>query len=296
VGYPGEHQSVIDQALWDAVQQRIVQNAVERGSGRNFREASLLAGIIRDGLGRRMTPSHSVKRGRRYRYYITHASDLRDGEPPAWRIPAHDLEAAAVTRLASWLKDRRGIRGVVATDDATALERALANATQAAVQLADSYHRRRLIALLVENIRLEEGQIILGLAGEPLRHLLGCSLTEQLPTLVAPAGRVRRGKEVKLVVAGSDAADRRLVGLLAEARIAHAEVLSQPGRTVRQVAAATGQCSYRLSRLFRLAHLSPEIVDMILTGAQPTSLSPRKLLATPLPIEWDAQKAVLGFC
>jgi hypothetical protein len=71
VGHPGEHQPIIDQDLWDAVRQRIDANAIERGSGRNLRDASLLAGTIRDGHGRRMSPSHAVKKGRRYRYYIT---------------------------------------------------------------------------------------------------------------------------------------------------------------------------------------------------------------------------------
>jgi site-specific DNA recombinase len=173
------------------------------------------------------------------------------------------------------------------------IAQACSDAVRAAGQLSDSYHRRRLIASLVARVQLV-GQLSISLASESLCRLLGCSVEDQSVILLAPARRVRRGKEVKLVVAGNDDPDRRLVGLLAEARVAQAEVLSQAGK-LREVATATGQCSYRLSRLVRLAHLSPKIVDSILAGTQPASLSPRKLLATSLPIVWGDQKAELGF-
>ena len=58
---PGEHDALIPPELWDEVQQTIAQGKVERTSGINLRAPSLLAGILRDGLGRRMSPSHAVK-------------------------------------------------------------------------------------------------------------------------------------------------------------------------------------------------------------------------------------------
>jgi hypothetical protein len=67
--YPGEHPPIIDPPLWDAVQAQLARNAAQHNSGTRTRQPSLLAGMLFDGDGNRMTPSHAVKRGTRYRYY-----------------------------------------------------------------------------------------------------------------------------------------------------------------------------------------------------------------------------------
>src|SRR3546814_11256584 len=51
--YPGEHQAIVPEALWDAVQTRLACNAIARKRQTNAREPSLLAGRISDGEGRR---------------------------------------------------------------------------------------------------------------------------------------------------------------------------------------------------------------------------------------------------
>src|SRR5215469_17117098 len=57
----GEHEPIIDPPLWDAVQARLVSNTAERNSGSRTRQPSLLTGLLFDGDGNRMTPSHAVK-------------------------------------------------------------------------------------------------------------------------------------------------------------------------------------------------------------------------------------------
>jgi DNA invertase Pin-like site-specific DNA recombinase len=59
--YPGEHEAIIAPALWDAIQARLAENAVERGIGVRVKNLSLLAGLLFDGEGHRMTPTHAVK-------------------------------------------------------------------------------------------------------------------------------------------------------------------------------------------------------------------------------------------
>jgi site-specific DNA recombinase len=60
---PGEHVPITDQSLWDVVQAQLNSNATERNSGQRNRQPSLLAGMLFDRDGNRMTPSHPVKRG-----------------------------------------------------------------------------------------------------------------------------------------------------------------------------------------------------------------------------------------
>src|ERR1700719_1480750 len=67
-------------------------------------EPSLLAGLLVDARGERLTPSHAVKKGRRYRYYvsgalITDAGTDREG----WRLAAGEIEEAVIRILADAL-------------------------------------------------------------------------------------------------------------------------------------------------------------------------------------------------
>ena len=72
--YAGEHDAIIPQELWDKVQDRLRDNNKVRRNGRNAKSPSLLVGLLYDDQGNRFTPSHAVKRGKRYRYYVSQAA------------------------------------------------------------------------------------------------------------------------------------------------------------------------------------------------------------------------------
>jgi DNA invertase Pin-like site-specific DNA recombinase len=99
--HPGEQEAIVSAELWEDVHNCLASNRSERGYQNNASDPSLLAGMIQDGEGRRMTPSHASKSGVRYRYYVS--VDAEAGERPrAIRIAAADIErgiAAVLTRL-----------------------------------------------------------------------------------------------------------------------------------------------------------------------------------------------------
>ena len=295
--FEGEHEAIVSLELWDAVQQRIATNRVERKAATNVQHPSLLAGIIRDGHGRRMTPSHANKAGRRYRYYITHPAEVRDGGPPAWRMPAHDVENAVVQRLRRLLTDRTAMRDAVG--DPERLRDALDVASEMAQRLDTPYGRRSITNRIVEQVRVEQNSIEIDVSRTLLLRLLGIDAPAkgETITLRAFAARVRAGKETKLLINGNDPAcdqDRGLVRLLAEARLAQTTLLAYPGKPISALALELGQCRSRFSQLIRLAWLAPEIVSTIVDGRQPRALTPRRLLAADLPADWAAQKMLLG--
>ncbi len=88
--------------------------------------------------------------------------------------------------------------------------------------------------------------------------------------------------------------DEKLVTLLAEAFEARALVLASVGKSFNRIASETGRCRVRLARLFGLSHLAPEFVLAVLEGRQPASLTPGKLLASDLPIDWAEQRRALA--
>lgn len=46
-------------------------SAAQRNASGRTAQPTLLAGLLFDGDGNRMTPSHAVKKGTRYRYYVS---------------------------------------------------------------------------------------------------------------------------------------------------------------------------------------------------------------------------------
>ena len=105
IGYPGEHERIIDDELWSAVQARLLAN---RGAQRRSRleTGALLAGLIFDDRGNLMSPSYSVRRGNRYRYYISRGlvrGARKEDAGSHCRVGAEDLERQVVEVLAQQL-------------------------------------------------------------------------------------------------------------------------------------------------------------------------------------------------
>src|SRR5262249_37773345 len=95
--YPGEHKPVMDEDLWQEVQKPLTVNRVDRGAGKGNNHVSLLAGLLYDAHGELMTPSHAVKKGVRYRYYVS--KSLLTGGVRGQRIPASQIEALVTGRI-----------------------------------------------------------------------------------------------------------------------------------------------------------------------------------------------------
>src|SRR5246500_4721179 len=71
--YPGQHPALIDDETWAAVRDQLAANAHDHRRKTHATEPSLLAGLLTDAHGERLIPSHAVKKGRRYRYYVSTA-------------------------------------------------------------------------------------------------------------------------------------------------------------------------------------------------------------------------------
>ena len=98
--FDGEHEPIVDQATFDQVQDLMKGNSVARQQRRTNGDA-LLAGLLYDDRGNRMSPSFSTKRGVRYRFYVSSAllSGRRDEAGSVMRVSAPDLESSIVCAL-----------------------------------------------------------------------------------------------------------------------------------------------------------------------------------------------------
>lgn len=69
--YPGQHEGIIDQELWDNVQAKLEGRAWRNKDQPRSSNKPLLLGLLHDEDGDRLSTNHAVKNGRRYCYYIS---------------------------------------------------------------------------------------------------------------------------------------------------------------------------------------------------------------------------------
>jgi len=304
--YPGDHEAIVPEALWDAVQAKLAANGPGQLPRGGRRSEALLTGILRDAQGRRMTPSQSNKPGRRYRYYVTLPSEQAGSGEAAWRVSAHDIEAIALARLVELLRDGPALQDwdADASDGIIRLDRLLAGAIAAAGHLggSDAAVRRQLFRTLVQEVVLGETTLQLTLRLD--RLIEPDNRTDaQRPALVvsAPVARVRKGHDIRLIVPADaqgltapPGRDEPLVRLLAEALATREQLTGSGTRSVEQFAIEARACRKRVAQLIRISYLSPTLVKLALAGEQPAALTRRALLDTELPVAWADQHRLFG--
>ena len=113
----------------------------------------------------------------------------------------------------------------------------------------------------------------------------------------------RAGIEKKLVIDAPtngqvrQEPDKSLIRILAQADVYQNHVLKNRDQSLKEMAAAENVSPSYFTRVLRLAYLAPDIVKSILNGTQPVELSARKLTAASRPpLDWQEQRAHLGFC
>src|SRR6266576_870280 len=96
--HPGQQPALIDDETWSAVRDRLAANTRDHRRSTKTAEPSLLAGLLVDAQGERLTPSHAVKKGRRYRYYVSAAliTDTANDGRQSWRFAAHEIEDCVI--------------------------------------------------------------------------------------------------------------------------------------------------------------------------------------------------------
>ena len=100
--YPGEHDAIIDQELWDRVHAILRESPRKRANNSRSRTPALLKGLIFSDTGAAMTPTSTKKGAKLYRYYVS-MDVIRNRETGAeiapMRLAAGMVEDAVVTEV-----------------------------------------------------------------------------------------------------------------------------------------------------------------------------------------------------
>jgi len=271
--------------------------------------------MLFDGKGNRMTPSHAVKSGKRYRYYLSNnliagANRGRDGESgDGLRISAQEIEGHVVTAIAMFLADEpRVLTELCPAGTPPALASAATRRARSfgeELKAGGGMEHYESIRNLIARVKVDDGAICLSLNRTSLFEQLGIPFDNSSsgaddPLELRMSAELRRlGNEKRLIVAAHAPKTNPDVSLIKAVVRAHEWFEMLKNRTVESITDLAKiedvQRTYP-SRIIPLAFLAPDITEAILEGRQPIDLTLDRLLAAmPLPLAWDAQRTVLGF-
>jgi DNA invertase Pin-like site-specific DNA recombinase len=103
--YPGEHEAIITRALWDNVHGILRESPRVRAGRTRAATPALLKGLIFGPTGCAMTPTHTRRGDKLYRYYVSQSVLKRGADAcPVGRVPAAEIEGAVVDQLRGLLR------------------------------------------------------------------------------------------------------------------------------------------------------------------------------------------------
>ena len=261
--HPGQHQPIIPQDLFDAVQAQLDDQARRRSSSQGARmAASPLTGRIVDADGQPMSPSFAYgRRGTLYRYYVS--APLQQGQrrspedPHPRRVPARLLEETLTQAV---MAAAIGPTRAPEQNDPSPLD-------------------------LIRSVTVEADRLVVSL--RPNARRIGDAALR--PLIVPFRLSTRTGRSEVLV--GDSTGPRRDRVLIRALKQAHARLgRDQAGGPVLDAAPDL----IRARKILRLAFLAPDLQRAILEGRQPRPMTLARLIDSDIPLLWSEQRRLFA--
>ena len=291
--YPGLHQPIVSQELFDQVQAQFAANRHTRKQRPTRAARSPLTGIIFDADGGPMSPSFCYSRRKQiYRYYISAAMAPGRSQKPSSakairRVPAAELEELIREKIQTISGENSldwpGIRAIVARIQIEA-EGVVVVMTSA----ANPSHLRAKLEALRE--RLPKDHEVTAEA----------SADGQLVSIFVPIRPVFRGGRVWLNEEAQKAARPKqvnavLVDALKRSHRLLETLQASPLGDLSDSVGAAAPDHFHARRLAALGFLAPDIQGAIIAGRQPPGLVVDHLYEKDIPLAWADQREAFGF-
>ena len=263
-----------------------------------------------------MTPSHAVKKGMRYRYYVSQPliSKTREAAPQGLRIAAAEIERIVLSGIGDLLSNPGGLGEALGphVDSAGKQQQVLTRASEVAASWSelgraaapDGHHAvpAHHPAQRAHRHRVSRRRLYAFLRGEPAAAGAAVTQDEHPLLLSFPTRLCRIGQGKRLVI---DAAvrpgiagtpDPKLVKLLVRAHCLKEKLRARPGARIADLAMQEKLSPSYVALLLRLTFLAPDITRALLEGRQPSGFTAQKLVTHyALPLAWPEQRQALGF-
>ncbi|MGY3032720.1 site-specific DNA recombinase [Bradyrhizobium sp. USDA 4354] len=176
--YPGEHEPIIDQKLWDQAHSILKESPRKRANNSRAQTPALLKGLLFGPDGAAMSPTHTRKSGRLYRYYISQTA-MKQGRSdcPVKLVPAAELERIIIDQVRRLLQTPevivqtwRALRKQAAEVSESEVRSALVGFDELWEELFPA-EQARIVQLLVERIDIHAERLDITLKVQGLTSL-----------------------------------------------------------------------------------------------------------------------------
>jgi site-specific DNA recombinase len=312
--YPGEHEAIIPQDLWEKVQNQLRSDNGGRRNGIKANCTTMLAGLLQDVGGNLFHSSHTVKNDKRYRYYFSSTTVDSGKQTKAIRLPAYDVEKHVSLRLQSFLGSPNDVMKslTLPEDHPETIQKLMRAAKNQAEEwaLASPAALGDFVRKVVWRVVVHPEKMDLEISRSELRGVL---MNERLGVSGRTEAQQEKGNPDDLVCLGVKARLRRWGGQM---RLVLSPDSQEPEMMVPIVKAVVQAHKWRqgvlagdqvwvekgfgrkpeyLRRVLSCAFLAPDIVEAILDGRQPAHLTAKKLSRRRLPLDWAEQRIQFGF-
>lgn len=111
--YPGEHDPMIPNDLWDQVHAILAESPRKRASNTRSQTPALLKGLLYGPDGAAFSPTHTRQGPKLYRYYVSQTVLKHGaGSCPVGRVPAAEIEAAVMAQMRSVFRQPEMLAGI----------------------------------------------------------------------------------------------------------------------------------------------------------------------------------------
>jgi site-specific DNA recombinase len=102
--YPGEHEPIIDHKLWEQVHAILKVSPRTRARNARAQTPALLKGLLFGPDGAAMSPTHTRRSGKLYRYYISQTAMKRGADGSVGPVPAGEIERIVLDQVRSLIR------------------------------------------------------------------------------------------------------------------------------------------------------------------------------------------------
>ena len=304
--HPGRHEAIIEPALFDEVQRVVKEVAAGERAKRALAHPALFRSIIFDASGERMYPTHTKRKTKKFRYYAARyavTSKNRGHAKNLLRVSAPALEKYVVQELASRFRDKTWITSNL--PPLRSLKAIHGHAHNLAIEVSGQLSTNSgIIRKLVRRIELGKETIVIELNRAwvlerlEVRFPKNAAPVSHSPIRIEIAGHgLRCGQDMKIKKEGPDRSpqpDHRMVQEVLRGIRWFNYIATGKFKSAGEIASFEGCSQALVSERMRLAFLAPDIVEAIIKGHQPASLTNAKLRRLcPLPDSWEQQRRLL---
>ncbi|MFN4281606.1 MAG: recombinase family protein [Alphaproteobacteria bacterium] len=302
--YSGQHPRLIDETTWSAVQAKLAENrASEDRVRQNRKGANPLSGLLVDERGASLTPVHTMKDGKRYRYYVANPIGLVEAgrRRRRTRLPAEEIERLVATGLRDAIQRVRLPETLGASIPPRQLAPALERAEAIRHSLVDPDHNAWQVRRpLLRRVIWSEGKLQIDVDRAILAQQLELNdiALDGIYEMEIKAAIAFRGQRMKLIddnpSAPPRAPDRALIKALARAHDWHLQISRGEVTSVKQIADEEGVTASYVRRVLRLAFLAPDVVEAIVQSNQSAKrLSRDLMLGERVDLSWTKHRQLL---